>query len=218
MLRRFRYCKSILLCRRHMMWWICKSPENHLFPFFYISYHRHIHYSKLSVRANDPARDLLLEKHGLPHWICSGESRPKTGFFEKMFIFLTFYKTPTTPLGQNWQNKSVQSIVQMVYNPKNTGSTTSDGSVGSKWQKTIKKRKKSIFSDFLTSLTTPLGQNWQMRTIDSTDGVQPEKHGFSNFWRLNREEMSKNHKNEKILDFSDFFKSPTTPLWKKLKK
>ena len=95
----------------------------------------------------------------------------------------------------------------MVYNPKNTGSMTSDGSIGRKCQKIIKIRKKNYFFGLFYVSHDPPRTNLakQKRTIDSTDGVQSEKHRFSNFWRFNREEM---------WIFWTFFKSPTTPLWK----
>ena len=58
------------------------------------------------------------------------------------------------------------------------------------------------------------------RTLDSTDGVQSEKHGFNDFWRFNREEMSKNHKNDKCDFFGHFYVSHDPPRTKlaKLKR
>ena len=85
--------------------------------------------------------------------------------------------------------------------------------------KNHKNDKCDFFGHFYVSHDPPRTKLAKLkRAIDSTDGVQFEKHEFSNFWRFNRKEMSKNHKNEEIFDFLDFFKSPTTPLWKKLKK
>ena len=108
-----------------------------------------ITYRILKTRANDGITDIQPEKHGSRAQICSGGTVDP-----KIWTFLHFLTSRTTPLDPTGRQKHVRKMGKVVFFRKNTGSTTKD-TLG-KWR--LKKfesvRKKKQIKKGTRRLTT----------------------------------------------------------------